>query len=437
MSGNSTGSGATGMRFPEDPTYDPVDNWLFVPDTGNNRILVFNLNNGITDGMPAWHVLGQNSFSGTGPDYQGSVTAAGMDNPYGGIAYDTTHHLLFVGDANNGRVLVFDLSNGITDGMPATYVIGQSSTTATGCSAISATSMGTPYGIAYDAEHNRLFVGDDGTCVSNTIEMSRVGIYNLNNLATGMAASFELGQPDLNTGGDLSPAANVINSPEDVIYDPANQQLFVQDDEYNRILVFDVASVSNFENAVAVIGQPNFTSDDYSCNPSQTDQCDAEGVNDAFDPVNNRLYLSDADDDRVLVFNFINVTTPAGSLKTATAGTSYSQAFQTINSQGTVSFAGTSGSLPPGLSLNTTTGVISGTPTTTGTYTFELTAYDNNGAIGTFEDDPSYSITVNPSIPDTGYGQPINNHTITYLAIISVLSTGLGLGLASRRRLGS
>lgn len=38
-----------------------------------------------------------------------------------------------------------------------------------------------------------------------------------------------------------------------------------------------------------------------------------------------------------------------------------------------------SGSLPPGLSMNTGTGVISGTPTTTGTYDITIQAHDNDG----------------------------------------------------------
>jgi hypothetical protein len=40
----------------------------------------------------------------------------------------------------------------------------------------------------------------------------------------------------------------------------------------------------------------------------------------------------------------------------------------------------TSGSLPPGLSLNSTTGLISGTPTTVGSYSFEYTVTDATGA---------------------------------------------------------
>jgi PKD repeat protein len=43
------------------------------------------------------------------------------------------------------------------------------------------------------------------------------------------------------------------------------------------------------------------------------------------------------------------------------------------------SFSLTSGSLPPGVTLNTSTGVISGTPTTAGSYTYGITATNSQG----------------------------------------------------------
>ena len=56
-----------------------------------------------------------------------------------------------------------------------------------------------------------------------------------------------------------------------------------------------------------------------------------------------------------------------------TVGTAYSA---TLTSSGATSF--TAINLPPGLSLNSATGQISGTPTTAGTFTFY--AYASNAA---------------------------------------------------------
>lgn len=63
----------------------------------------------------------------------------------------------------------------------------------------------------------------------------------------------------------------------------------------------------------------------------------------------------------------------------AVAGTAYSSSLSVTGSSGSLTFSIISGSLPAGLSLNTTTGKISGTPTTPGTYTFTSKVVDGNG----------------------------------------------------------
>lgn len=66
------------------------------------------------------------------------------------------------------------------------------------------------------------------------------------------------------------------------------------------------------------------------------------------------------------------------SLPSGVIGTAYSQTVQTFGNDGSITFAVASGSLPAGLSLNTSTGVISGTPTTANTYTFSISAEDDS-----------------------------------------------------------
>jgi len=61
----------------------------------------------------------------------------------------------------------------------------------------------------------------------------------------------------------------------------------------------------------------------------------------------------------------------------ATAGTPYYAAYVVVNGKSPYKFT-LSGALPPGLTLNTTTGAITGTPTTAGTYTFTATVVDAN-----------------------------------------------------------
>lgn len=63
------------------------------------------------------------------------------------------------------------------------------------------------------------------------------------------------------------------------------------------------------------------------------------------------------------------------------------------NSGGAVTtYAVSSGSLPPGMSLNTTTGIISGNPSAQGTYTFTITGTNSSGT----SNPATMSVTVNP-----------------------------------------
>ncbi len=67
-----------------------------------------------------------------------------------------------------------------------------------------------------------------------------------------------------------------------------------------------------------------------------------------------------------------------GSSK-ATVGVTYTSKLTVSGGKAAYTFSILSGSLPPGMTLNTTTGTISGSPTTAGTYTFTSKVVDANG----------------------------------------------------------
>ncbi|WEK07703.1 MAG: putative Ig domain-containing protein [Candidatus Pseudomonas colombiensis] len=78
------------------------------------------------------------------------------------------------------------------------------------------------------------------------------------------------------------------------------------------------------------------------------------------------------------------------TLGAGTSGSAYSATLSATGGSAPYTYAITSGSLPTGLSLNTSTGVISGTPTTDGTSNLTVTVTDANGATGS----QPYSITI-------------------------------------------
>lgn len=87
------------------------------------------------------------------------------------------------------------------------------------------------------------------------------------------------------------------------------------------------------------------------------------------------------------------------SLPDGTVDVPYSATFQAINGTGDVSF-GSVGTLPPGLSLSS--GVLSGTPTTAGTYPFSIQASDSAGHTVTQQ----YSVVINTNLTITTSSLP-------------------------------
>lgn len=89
----------------------------------------------------------------------------------------------------------------------------------------------------------------------------------------------------------------------------------------------------------------------------------------------------------------------AANLAGGTTGTAYAE---TISAQGGASpytFAVSSGSLPTGTSLNSSTGVITGTPSATGTFSFTITVTDANSNSGS----QAFSIAIAaPAVTSSG-----------------------------------
>lgn len=90
------------------------------------------------------------------------------------------------------------------------------------------------------------------------------------------------------------------------------------------------------------------------------------------------------------------------SLSEGTVNSAYSQTLATENGTTPITFS-SSGSLPDGLTLNSSTGEISGTPTKDGTFSFTVTASDMGSPQQTATRDLSIKINALPvTLPETG-----------------------------------
>ncbi|HXA15618.1 MAG TPA: ice-binding family protein [Thermoanaerobaculia bacterium] len=90
------------------------------------------------------------------------------------------------------------------------------------------------------------------------------------------------------------------------------------------------------------------------------------------------------------------ITVNPASLPNGSVGTPYNQTVSASGGTSPFTFSLSSGSLPTGLLLNSSTGAIAGTPTTVGTFTFTITATDATGCTGS----RLYTITIaSPGCP--------------------------------------
>lgn len=180
---------------------------LFVADTGNNRVMVWN-SIPTTNNQAADFVLGQpNTYTATSPNYNNPVaTAKNMWAP-SGVSSDGTH--LFVSDLGFSRILIW---NSIPTQMDqaADVVVGQ------------------PNMSGYIADNTAAL------CASNGV--------NQNNQPTYPPA-----------------CAATLNYPRQAISD--GTRLFVADGGNDRVLIFNSIPTSDGASADIVLGQPNFTTD--------------------------------------------------------------------------------------------------------------------------------------------------------------------------------
>ena len=94
------------------------------------------------------------------------------------------------------------------------------------------------------------------------------------------------------------------------------------------------------------------------------------------------------------------ITLSPTTLPGGTKGTAYSQTVSASGGTSPYSFAKTSGTLPTGLTLSSA-GVLSGTPTTAGSYTFTITATDSSTGTGPYTASQSYTVTISLALSPT------------------------------------
>ncbi|HXK36161.1 MAG TPA: NHL repeat-containing protein [Candidatus Paceibacterota bacterium] len=288
----TNGTSSTEMWVPAGLSIDESGPRLFIAERDNNRVTVFDISS-IDNGEAAVGVLGQEDLDSNGAQ----VASDGFEWPYG-IAYDGTSSRLFVADSSNRRILEFDVAT-VINGEEAVGGLGHldesDSMVFTTSSTTNPQGMNTnngSTGVALDDTNHRLFVSDSLN--------ARVLVFELDvdNTPVDHTADFVLGQPDFFTI-DAGVTQTKLTLPLGLAYDPTNDRLFVADSASHRVMVFDTAAITNGEGAINVVGQLDFSSSDFSVD--QIHLNNPSGV--AYDPTTDRLFVADTDHNRVMVFD--------------------------------------------------------------------------------------------------------------------------------------
>ena len=296
--GNSLG--ATTLCAPGDVWLDAQTQTLFISDTNNNRLSAFMLDAGSPISSEASFAVGQASLSSNNPNGVSMPNASGLGLPVG-AAIDGTNHTIFIVDSGNNRVVEHSLSaqNTLVNNA-ASAVLGQSDLVHGGCNVggVSASSLCNPFGgVVLDSGNHRLFVSDSGN--------NRVLVYDLTNTnqPSGRVAAFVLGQGSLTafSSNGCSDTAASLCAPRGLALDQANHRLFVADSGNNRVLSFRLTSddAPSGVQADAVLGQNDFGLSGCS-DVTAASLCDPSAL--ALDAAGHRLFVSDTNDNRVLVY---------------------------------------------------------------------------------------------------------------------------------------
>ena len=150
-------------------------------------------------------------------------------------------------------------------------------------------------------------------------------------------------------------------------------------------------------------------------------------------------YAFDAAGNLSLISSFAITT---NTLPPPVIGVAYSQTIATVGGVSPVTFSAT-GALPAGLSLNPTTGLISGAATTAAAYSFTITATDNTGltASQTYASSSSAALVITTaSIAafklSTAYSQTLATSggasPLTFLVTAGALPSGVSLGASGQ-----
>lgn len=305
---------------------------LFVADAGNNRVIVFPVN-GLGQNSVATRVLGQDDFVYRAPnllegrEFNFSPVTGGAD---GGLVIDLAADVphIYVADTYNHRVLAFRDVRKVRPGDKADLVIGQPDFQRAVLNYPSndpdkpnAQGLYLPTGVALDSDGN-LYVADTGN--GRVLRFPKPFEQTQPNFPS---ADLVLGQSDFSGNKVQDPTPRTMRGPYGLAF-TSDGGLLVSDFGLNRVLLFGGKGqvlVSGMT-ASKVFGQPDFFS---FASGSDTNQMNTPRH--IATDTDDRLYVADENNNRLLIFDNVIFATGANSrASTVLTGPSQNSGFGAI-----------------------------------------------------------------------------------------------------------
>ncbi|MEP7338546.1 MAG: choice-of-anchor V domain-containing protein [Acidobacteriota bacterium] len=147
----------------------------------------------------------------------------------------------------------------------------------------------------------------------------------------------------------------------------------------------------------------------------------ANAANDSGDQTGDLIYTRSASGQLIAC---APITISPETVTNPTSGIPYNQTLTAAGTSGSVTYSINSGGLPTGLSLSPG-GVISGTPTISGSFTFEVKVTDGNACVGL----KTYTFTVVPSVATVSAASFAQGVSLAPETIVAGFGTGLSVNV--------
>lgn len=289
--------GRAANRFSAPQLLQKIGNKLFVSDFGNSRILVWD--SIPASNVPANSVIGQADFISKGTTASASITLGAI-----GVAFSGT--TLFLADFHAHRILVFkniDLSTTIPNGLNADIVLGQPNfTTATPwlvSAKPTAQSLYNPYGL--EVYSGKLLVADANN--------HRILVYNHlpSNTTTDQhqAADVVIGQESFSlTGAARGLVTGGRDTPVPSTFALFEGRLLVNSEGVGRISVFNSENNPDYKAADFVLGQMGVGENDLKANRGLSSPTSST-LTSTYQMIDygGTLYVVDVSNNRILGWN--------------------------------------------------------------------------------------------------------------------------------------